>query len=155
MDGSKFMYLETRFLSSNGKCLGEATSNSKIPFFRGAKKIEFLPAYPLQYHPDREGVAQELIDCGRRYVALIGIHHLQYEGKAFYVDDEAEIVQRHVKGRIMVDAICFQEQNSSHPWPRVRKTTPRRLDSGHVTALNISTRLNSRKTTFSFAAPRS
>jgi hypothetical protein len=46
------------------------------------------------------------------------------------VDDEAEIVQRHVKGRIMIDAVCFQEQNSSHPWPRVRKTRPRCSDSG-------------------------
>ncbi|KAH6881134.1 P-loop containing nucleoside triphosphate hydrolase protein [Thelonectria olida] len=125
MDGSKFMHLETRFLSSDGKCLGEATSNSKIPFFRGGKKIEFLPAYPLQYHPSRERVAQELIGCGRRFASLIGIHHQQYEGKAFSYDDKGEIVKRHVKGRIMIDAICFEEQNPDHPFPRVRKTEPR------------------------------
>ncbi|KAF5128353.1 hypothetical protein E5D57_009292 [Metarhizium anisopliae] len=47
MDGSKFMHLATRFLSTNGKILGEASDRSRIPFFRGAKRIELLLAYPL------------------------------------------------------------------------------------------------------------
>ncbi|KAF5127133.1 ATPase family AAA domain-containing protein FIGL1 [Metarhizium anisopliae] len=130
MDGSKFMHLETRFLSTNGKFLGEASDRSRIPFFRGAKRIELLPAYPLQYHPNRERVARELTQCGRRFVSLIGAHHRQYVGTAFYVDKEGEIVKRHVKGRIMVDAVCFQEQNPNHPVPRVRNVRPRLSDIG-------------------------
>ncbi|KID73422.1 ATPase family AAA domain-containing protein 3C [Metarhizium brunneum] len=130
MDGSKFMHLETRFLSTNGKFLGEASDRSRIPFFRGAKRIELLPAYPLQYHPNRERVARELTQCGRRFVSLIGAHHRQYIGTAFYVDKEGEIVKRHVKGRIMVDAVCFQEQNPNHPVPRVRNVRPRLSDIG-------------------------
>ncbi|KAM5353455.1 hypothetical protein ACJ41O_000105 [Fusarium nematophilum] len=50
MDGTKFFRLETRYLGTNGKFFGESTCKTKIPFFRGAKKIDFLPAYPLQYH---------------------------------------------------------------------------------------------------------
>lgn len=130
MDGSKFIRLETRFLSSSGKLLGEASGSSKIPFFRGAKRIEFLPAYPLQYHPDHERVAGELTECGRRFVSLFGIHHRQYEGTAFYVDNEGEVLKRHVKGRIMVDAVCFQEQNPNHPVPRIRNARPRLSDTG-------------------------
>lgn len=112
MDGSKFMHLETRLLSTNGKFLGEASDKSRIPFFRGAKRIELLPVYPLQYHPNRERVARELTQCGRRFVSLIRAHHRQYVGMAFYVDKEGEIVKRHVKGRIMVDRHLFSGTKS-------------------------------------------
>ena len=133
MDGSKYLRLETRFLGTDGKLLGEASSSSQIPRFPGARRIDFLPAYPLKYHPDFEELSRKLIHSGRRFVSLIGIHHCQYDGKAFYVDDEDEIVRRYVQGRIMVDSVCFQEQNPFHPQPDVRKVSPRQsmdLQSG-------------------------
>jgi hypothetical protein len=125
MDGSKCIYLETRYLNSNGKILGEVTTGIKIPYFRGTKQIEHLRAYPLRYHADKDKVRKELIQCGRTFVSLIGIHHRQYEGKAFFIDDEGEIVARHVKGRIMVDAICFQERMPNYPCPRVQRVKPK------------------------------
>ena len=125
MDGSKFMHLETRYMSTDGKLFGEATSSSKIPYFRGAKRIEFLPAFPLRYHPDHEKVKKELVEYGRRFVSLNSVHHRQYEGKAFYIGKKGEVVRRYVKGRIMMDTVCFQEQNPGHPVPFVRKSSPR------------------------------
>ena len=53
------------------------------------------------------------------------IHHRQYEGKAFFINDKGEIVGRHVKGRIMVDAIGFQECRPDYPCPRVNKVKRR------------------------------
>ncbi|RMJ01514.1 hypothetical protein CDV36_015747, partial [Fusarium kuroshium] len=64
LDGSKFFRLETRFLATNGKFFGESTTRTKIPFFQGAKRIDFLPAYPLHYHQDYDGITQELIENG-------------------------------------------------------------------------------------------
>lgn len=125
LDGSKFLCLETRFLETNGKFFGESTTRINIPFFQGAKRIDFLPAYPLQYHQDCDGIAQKLIENGRRFISLAGIHHRQYEGVAFYVNNKREIVKHHVDGRIMVDAVGFKEQNPGHPQPVVRKANPR------------------------------
>ncbi|KAM5357115.1 hypothetical protein ACJZ2D_016600 [Fusarium nematophilum] len=129
MDGTKFFRLETRYLGTNGKFFGESTCKTKIPFFRGAKKIDFLPAYPLQYHHTCEGVTQELIENGHRFMSLAGIHHCQYKGIAFYVDDEGDIVKRHVDGRIIVDRVGFQEQKPGHPQSVVRKANPRQSTS--------------------------
>jgi len=125
MDGSRYMYVEGRYLNSDGKALGEATTSIKIPIFRGAKRIQHLPAYPLQYHAEKETARRELIRCGRDFVSLMGIHHRDYEGKAFFINDKGIIVGRHVRGRIMVDAIGFQESKLDYPCPRVQKVTKR------------------------------
>ncbi|RSL40789.1 hypothetical protein CEP54_016019, partial [Fusarium duplospermum] len=125
LDGSKFFRLETRFLGTNGKFFGESTTRIKIPFFKGAKRIDFLPAYPLQYHQDYDGTVQELIKNGRRFISLAGIHHRQYKGLAFYVNNKGEIIKHHVDGRIVVDAVGFKEEKPGHPQPVVRKANPR------------------------------
>lgn len=54
MSGSKFMHIQTRYLGSDGKTLGEVTSSSSIPIFSGETAIELLTVYPLQYHPEKD-----------------------------------------------------------------------------------------------------
>jgi hypothetical protein len=130
MDGSKFMRLDTRFLGSDGKIFGESTNRIKIPHFPGARRIDFLPAYPLRYHHNYDEMFRELVENGRRFISLHGSHHLQYQGFAFFFDDEGEIVKRHVDGRIMVDPVGFREHNPGHPQPAVRNVNPRQETSG-------------------------
>ncbi|KFH42938.1 hypothetical protein ACRE_063290 [Hapsidospora chrysogenum ATCC 11550] len=118
MDGSRYMHLETRYLNTDGKVLSEATTGLEIPHFRGTKQIEHLEAYPLQYHSEKDKAFATAIT----------------EGKAFFVDidsDDYEIVARHIKGRIMVDTICFQERNPNYPSARVQKVRLRYPASGH------------------------
>ncbi|SPO06572.1 uncharacterized protein DNG_09262 [Cephalotrichum gorgonifer] len=117
MDGSRYMYLESRYLNTDGKVLGEVTTGLEIPHFRGTKQIEHLQAYPLQYHPEKDRVRRDLIRYGCTFVSLIGIHHRHYKGKAFFIDieNDDEIVARYIKGRIMVDKICFQERMPNYP----------------------------------------
>ncbi|KAG4269058.1 hypothetical protein FPRO04_12290 [Fusarium proliferatum] len=124
MDGSKFMRLDTRFLGTDGKIFGEATNKIKIPHFPGARRIDFLPAYPLRYHHNYDEIFRELVENGRRFISLHGSHHLQYRGFAFSFDDEGEIVKRHVDERIMVDSVGFREHNPGHPQPTVRNVNP-------------------------------
>ncbi|KAH7230074.1 P-loop containing nucleoside triphosphate hydrolase protein [Fusarium redolens] len=124
MDGSKFVRLDTRFLGTDGKIFGEATNRIKIPHFPGARRIDFLPAYPLRYHHNYDEIFRELVENGRRFISLHGSHHLQYRGFAFFFDDEGEIVKRHVDGRIMVDPVGFREHYPGHPQPTVRNVNP-------------------------------
>lgn len=102
-----------RYPNTDGTVLGETPVGIEIDRFRGAKRIESLAAYPLQYHPEAAEMRGQLMACGRKFASLMGIHHQQYEGKAFYMDDEGDIVRRHVKGRVMVDAIGFQENKTN------------------------------------------
>ncbi|KAF5696898.1 AAA family [Fusarium globosum] len=124
MDGSKFIRLDTRFLGTDGKIFGEATNKIKIPHFPGARRIDFLLAYPLRYHHNYDEIFQELVENGRRFISLHGSHHLQYRGFAFFFDDQGEIVKRHVDGRIMVDPVGFREHYPGHPQPTVRNVNP-------------------------------
>ncbi|EXL66523.1 hypothetical protein FOPG_17297 [Fusarium oxysporum f. sp. conglutinans race 2 54008] len=130
MDGSKFMRLDTRFLGTDGKIFSESTNRIKIPHFPGARRIDFLPAYPLRYHHTYDEMFRELVENGHRFISLHGSHHLQYQGFAFFFDDEGEIVKRHVNGRIMVNPVGFREHNPGHPQPTVRNVNPRQETSG-------------------------
>ena len=140
MDGSRYVYLETRYLNTDGKVLGEVTTGLEIPHFRGSKQIEHLQAYPLQYHPEKDRVRRDLIQYGRTFVSLIGIHHRYYKGKAFFVDieNDDEIVARHIKGRIMVDTICFQERMPNYPCARVQKVRPIYSASGRCDSIKLA-----------------
>ncbi|KAK0628680.1 P-loop containing nucleoside triphosphate hydrolase protein [Bombardia bombarda] len=124
-DGSRYLHINARYLGTDGTVLGETTVGIEIDYFRGAKRIESLSTYPLQFHPEAAEVRGQLIACGRKFASLMGIHHQQYKGKAFYIDDEGDIVRRQVKGRVMVDAIGFQENKPNYPYPRVHKVRPR------------------------------
>ena len=59
-----------------------------------------------------------LVGRGRRFVSLLGVHHLQYYGNAFFIE-KGEVVEVPVKGRIMVDAAFFRENNPKYIRPRI------------------------------------
>ncbi|CAD6566684.1 MAG: hypothetical protein ASARMPREDX12_008793 [Alectoria sarmentosa] len=114
----KFYVLQCRYLDFNGKLLGEVISNLLIPEFRGAKPIVSLEAFPLKYHQEMAKVKSELIERGRRFASLKGIHHTAYQGLA-HQKRKGEPFKFSVKGRIMVDPIAFKEHNPNYERPRV------------------------------------
>jgi hypothetical protein len=121
MNGSKYMRVQTRYLGSDGKALGEVTTSSSIPIFRGETAIDLLPIYPFQYHPEKDEIRKQLEECGRRYVSLLGVHHMKYTGRAFDYDEKGNIVALHVEGNIMVDFDCFHENMPNYPSARVQQ----------------------------------
>ncbi|KAG5782903.1 hypothetical protein H9Q73_003440 [Fusarium xylarioides] len=121
---NQFIFIARDRISTDRKIFGEATNKIKIPHFPGARRIDFLPAYPLRYHHNYDEIFRELVKNGRRFISLHGSHHLKYQGFAFSFDDEGEIVKRHVNERIMVDPVGFREHNPGHPQPTVRNVSP-------------------------------
>jgi hypothetical protein len=124
MSGSKYMHVQTRYLGSDGKAVGEVITSSSIPIFKGETAIESLPIYPLQYHPKKDEVRKQLEECGSKYVSLLGIHHMKYTGRAFDYDEKGNVVALHVEGNIMVDFDCFQENMPNYPSARVQHVRP-------------------------------
>lgn len=110
--------IEGRQLDYDGKLFGEVSIRPCIEKFHGRKRIVDLNVFPLEYHSDEKNVRAELVNCGRKFIQLMGAHHRQYHGCAFtYIKDD--LVKFDVRGRIMVDAKFFHERNPNHYTPRI------------------------------------
>jgi hypothetical protein len=125
--GVKYYNMECRYLDFNGEVFGEVSINLSIPKFHGAKRINTLEAFPLQYHSNESAVRADLLQCGRKFVSLMGSHHRHYCGEAF-VMEEGEAARFSVSGRIMVDAAFFRKVNPTYSRPPVIE--PENSDSG-------------------------
>lgn len=74
----------------------------EVPAFKGARKITSLAAYPLQYHKNEAKLRAELIDRGKKFVSLQGVHYKSHEGMAYF-KKRKQIIKVNINGRIMVD----------------------------------------------------
>ncbi|RHZ48759.1 uncharacterized protein CDV56_106140 [Aspergillus thermomutatus] len=71
-----------QYFDDDGVLFGECEEVIQIEVFRGARRIESLPAYPLKLHAD-QNVWSRLVSNGRKFIALRGSHHRQYRGQMF------------------------------------------------------------------------
>ena len=63
---------------------------------------------------------EELLVSGRRFVSLMGQHHVRYRGTAFYAD-KGGYIQISVDSRIIVDVAYFRETNPNYVRPRINE----------------------------------
>ena len=116
--GTKYWNIEGRYLDFDGEEFGEVEIELHIAKFQGAKKINLLDAFPLQYHPDSDEIRTELLECGRKFVSLKGTHHRHCRGIAFVMEDGAP-VKVFIDSRIMIDAKFFKKMNPNYSRPTV------------------------------------
>ncbi|KAF2193617.1 P-loop containing nucleoside triphosphate hydrolase protein [Zopfia rhizophila CBS 207.26] len=126
--GSAYFRVEGRFFDFDGERIGEATGWTKIEKFRGTVQISVLAAYPLRFHPDPDGTRNDLIQHGRTFLSLRGIHYKEYDGNAFRFNDEGKEHVYRVKSRIMIDAVGFHECNPKYHRRRVNEKKPNAFD---------------------------
>ena len=131
VDGSKYHCLECRYLDFNGTTFGEALTHISIPKFRGTKRINTLKAFPLQYHQDTRTVKAELIECGRKFISLMGAHHRHCRGEAFIMEKDGP-VQFSLNYRIIVDAAFFRTNNPNYSRPRIEERADTRSDESTI-----------------------
>lgn len=62
--------------------LGKVLRRTVVMKFEGTVKITSLEAYPIEHHPEPERLKRRLIERGRRWAALNGVHHRHYKGLA-------------------------------------------------------------------------
>ena len=120
-DGTEYFHLECYCLDFDGNTSGEATVELGISKFRETKRIDSLGVFPLEYHPNRIEIQTHLVECGRKFVSLMGVHHRQYWGDAFYIHKGMPIGVP-VNGRIVIDAIFFHEANPNYVRPRISES---------------------------------
>ena len=118
----KYLSIDCRYVYHEGEHFGEAAVVLEIPEFSGTQKIQSLDAFPLRYHQDEETVTSELMRYGRKFVSLQGIHHQHHRGQAFYMRRGVP-AKLHVKSRVVVDVISFQESNPNYGMPKLQESS--------------------------------
>ncbi|KAG4427614.1 hypothetical protein IFR05_016902 [Cadophora sp. M221] len=114
---AKYFSMDCRYFDFDGKTFGKTSTTLIISNFRGTKRINTLEAFPLKHHRDEIRVKSELIECGRKFVSLIGTHHCYSGGEAFFMDD-GDLIRVTVDSRIMIDADFFWKMNPNYSRPR-------------------------------------
>jgi len=118
---TKYYSMACRYLDFDGDILGEVTGELAILKFPGTKRISCLEAFPIDYHSTGNTAKAELVECGRKFVSLMGTRHRHCVGAAYTLDSQGNIVRLSVDSRIMVDAAFFRKINPNYSRPRVIK----------------------------------
>jgi len=80
---------------------------------RGVRKITSLAVYPLDYHATKEKIVEELVQRGRKYIDLIGVHYRSYKGQAFWKKD-GQPEKFHVNIRVVIDAVSCRQMKPNY-----------------------------------------
>ena len=118
--GTSYFHGECRCLDLNGQVFGEVSTALGIRKFQGAKQVHRLEAFPLEFHRHQQKMEEYLVTCGRQFVSVMGQHHVQYRGNAFYIE-QGQYVEVPVDSRIMVDVAHFRKVNSNYARPYINE----------------------------------
>ncbi len=137
-NGLKYYKMECRYLDYDGQVFGEASINLAIVKFRGKRRINTLNAFPVRYHPDERGMKAGLVECGRKFVSMLGAHHRHCRGTASYMKD-GEPVKVSVDSRVMLDAAFFRKMNPNYTRPQPHELVRKKMDNdGYFDAFSES-----------------
>ena len=119
--------IEGRYLEYDGKTFGMGTMEVEVEQFKGPRKISSLACYPLKYHKDSVALKQQLIERGKKFVALKGMNYRFHKGMAFY-KKKRQIIKVNINGRVMVDPAIHRRINPNYPISTVKPKDPDILD---------------------------
>ncbi len=69
-DGSKYGSIICDIIGDDGNAFGLVKTQLQIEYFRGAKAIQDLEAYPLRFHPKAEALRKDIIARGKKFTEL-------------------------------------------------------------------------------------
>ncbi|KAL9130721.1 MAG: hypothetical protein Q9217_001158 [Psora testacea] len=118
--GVPYFYVECYCLDFNGQVFGEILVALRIQEFQGAKRIDKLEGYPLEFHYNLREMKEYFVKCGKKFVSFIGQHYVEYYGNAFHVKN-GEYMEIPVDSRIMVDVAYFRKTNSNYARPHINE----------------------------------
>jgi len=127
----KYYSLSCRYRDFNGTIFGETAIEIQIQKFNGVRRIDTLAAFPFTYHPRQCAVKAELVECGRRFITLVGSHHCYCKGDAFHMTKNGPYKMA-IDSRIMVDAAFFRKMNPNYSRPKIDANGSLRPDPPQV-----------------------
>jgi hypothetical protein len=94
----RFFVLHCCIVDYDGKKFGQALRLFAIAQFEGSAGYKDFSAYPLESHPGKQSAVQRLVDRGRKFQALAGVHYRAYDGMASE-DSQGHNALQHVRDR--------------------------------------------------------
>lgn len=108
------LILNTEYVDFDGEDMGTRNNQRFVPAFVGAEKMDELPAFPIDWHPEHEEVKAELIERGRRWEQLAGMNFCQYKGVAMEQTGGPCGPDRYsIDGRVVVDTKTYHRLNTN------------------------------------------
>ncbi|KAH7100152.1 P-loop containing nucleoside triphosphate hydrolase protein [Auriculariales sp. MPI-PUGE-AT-0066] len=102
---------------------GMAKMTIDIQKFKGTQKMVTLKAYPLYLHPRELDMRNRLIERGRCWRDLDGVHHRHYNSVAYrWYPQHRKFAKINVKSRVMVDIGSFRQVNPNYDLPTIRNS---------------------------------
>jgi hypothetical protein len=117
--------MHCRYLDFDGKTFGDISTELAIFKFRGAEPIRNLGSYPLQYHQSRSELTAGLVECGRKFISLMGGSHRHCCVSALYMQDDIAI-RVPVDSRVIIDPAFFRKINPNYSRPQVSEKRERK-----------------------------
>ncbi|KAK5652105.1 hypothetical protein OQA88_10883 [Cercophora sp. LCS_1] len=115
----EYYYIEGKYFEYDGKQFGFGSMSDEIGDFRGARKITSLKCYPLKYHKNEPQLRKDLIERGKEFVSLSGVHYKSHKGMAYYKKKKS-VIKVNINGRIMIDPSIHRRINPNYPISLVR-----------------------------------
>ena len=115
----EYYYVEGKYFEYDGKQFGFGSMSDEISDFRGARRITSLKCYPLKYHKNETQLRADLIERGKKFVSLSGVHYKSHQGMAYYKKKKT-VIKVNINGRIMIDPSIHRRINPNYPISLVR-----------------------------------
>lgn len=121
----EFYYVDGKYFEFDGKRFGYGNTSVEMEEFQGAKKIASLTCYPLQYHQNEEKLRRDLIERGKKFVSLSGVHYKSYQGIAFMKRKKGQVMKFNIQpSRVMIDPTIFRRINPNYSVSTVKPKDP-------------------------------
>jgi hypothetical protein len=124
--------IEGKYLEYDGKSFGMGTLSVQVPSFQGVRRISTLDCYPLSYHKDADNLKTQLIERGKKFVSLEGVHYKFHKGMAF-TKRKRQILKININGRIMCDPAIHRRINPNY---QISNVKAKELDDDEVFDVN-------------------
>ncbi|KAJ7054051.1 P-loop containing nucleoside triphosphate hydrolase protein [Mycena amicta] len=111
-NGSYYARVECDVISNDGNSFGLARDYIEIDAFRGARRIQDLLVYPLEYHSEHEDIRAHAIVRGKKFATLPKHSYHEISGPAMKETMNSQWETRRFKfsthGRVMIDPVSFR-----------------------------------------------
>ncbi|VUC22405.1 unnamed protein product [Clonostachys rosea] len=126
----EFYFIDGKYFEYDGKRFGLGNVSEDVLEFTGARRITSLPCYPLAYCANEAVIRKELVERGKKFVALSGMHYRAYNGMAYLKRKKGTVRFNIQNSRIMIDPATFRRINPNYYVSHVRPKDHDIISSG-------------------------
>ncbi|PBK88100.1 P-loop containing nucleoside triphosphate hydrolase protein [Armillaria gallica] len=117
-DNPPYAMVECDIISNDGASFGVARVVLRIPCFQGAKQIQDLAVYPLEFHPEADALRERAVARGKKYVKLTKPSYHEVGRGPAMTEVDGILRKMSVHGSVMIDVVAFREYQPNANWNR-------------------------------------